>query len=76
VVRVPAGAVNFSFHHRVHTGSGAHPASYPMGARDSFPGVKRPGRKTDHSPLSSTEVKECVELYLHSPISLDGVVLR
>jgi hypothetical protein len=30
-------------------------------------GVKRPGRKADHSPPSSAEVKERVELYLHSP---------
>jgi hypothetical protein len=30
-------------------------------------GVKRPGRETDHSPPSSAKVKECVELYLHSP---------
>jgi len=30
------------------------------------PGVKRPGRETDHSPPSSTVVKECVELYFHS----------
>jgi hypothetical protein len=29
-------------------------------------GVKRPGRKADHSPPSRAEVKECVELYLHS----------
>jgi hypothetical protein len=28
-------------------------------------GVKRPGREADHSPPSSAEVKECVELYLH-----------
>jgi hypothetical protein len=26
------------------------------------------GREADHSPPSSTEVKESVELYLHSPI--------
>jgi hypothetical protein len=38
-------------------------------------GVKRPGRETDHSPPSSAEVKECQELYLHSPIRLHGVVL-
>jgi hypothetical protein len=25
------------------------------------------GREADHSPPSSAEVKECVELYLHSP---------
>jgi hypothetical protein len=42
-VRFPAGAGNFSLHHRVQTGSGAHPASYPMDARDSFPGVKAAG---------------------------------
>jgi hypothetical protein len=30
-------------------------------------GVKRPGREVDHSPPSSAEVKEYVELYLHSP---------
>jgi hypothetical protein len=35
-----------------------------------FLGVKRPGREADHSPPSSTEVKECVELYLHFPNTL------
>jgi hypothetical protein len=35
-VRFPAGAGNFSLHHRVYPGSGAHPASYPMGTKDSF----------------------------------------
>jgi hypothetical protein len=39
-VRFPAGAGNFSLHHRVQNGSGAHPASYPMGTRDSFLGGK------------------------------------
>jgi hypothetical protein len=38
-------------------------------------GVKRPGREADRSPPSSAEVKECVELYLHSPIRLHDVVL-
>jgi hypothetical protein len=38
-------------------------------------GVKEPVSETDHSPPSSAEVKECVELYLHSPIRLHGVVL-
>jgi hypothetical protein len=28
--------------------------------------VKRPGRKADQLPPSSAEVKECVELYIHS----------
>jgi hypothetical protein len=36
-VRFPAGAGNFSLHYRVQNGSEAHPASYPMGTRGSFP---------------------------------------
>jgi hypothetical protein len=39
-VRFPAGAGNFSLHHRVQNDSGAHPASYAMGTRNSFPGSK------------------------------------
>jgi hypothetical protein len=39
-VRFSAGAGNFSLHHRIQNGSGAHPASYPMGTRVSFPGGK------------------------------------
>jgi hypothetical protein len=66
-VRFPAGAGNFSFPHRFQNGSGAHPASYPMGNGALYPGVKRPGCEADHSPSSTAEVKECVELYLHSP---------
>jgi hypothetical protein len=42
-VRFPAGAGNFSLHHRVQNGSGAHPDSYPMGTRGSFPGGKAAG---------------------------------
>jgi hypothetical protein len=42
-VRFPAGALNFSLYHRVQNGSEAHPASYPMGKRDSFPGGKAAG---------------------------------
>jgi hypothetical protein len=65
-VRFPAGTGNFPLHHRVQNGSGAHPASYPMGSRGSVPGVKWLGREADHSPPSGAEVKEYVELYLHS----------
>jgi hypothetical protein len=39
----PAGAGNFCLHHRVQNCSGAHPASYPMGTRGSFPGGKAAG---------------------------------
>jgi hypothetical protein len=45
-VRLPAGAGNFSHHHRVQNGSGAHPSSYPVGTRGSFL-----GGEADHSPL-------------------------
>jgi hypothetical protein len=37
------GAGNFSLHHRLQNGSGANPASYPMGTRGSFPGGKAVG---------------------------------
>jgi hypothetical protein len=36
------------------------------GYRSSFPGLKRPGRSVTHSPLSSAEVKERVELHYYS----------
>jgi hypothetical protein len=40
------------------------------------PGALSLGVKTtEHSPPSSAEVKECVDLYLHSPERLHGVVL-
>jgi hypothetical protein len=39
----PAGAGNFFLCHRVQNGSGAHPASYPMGTRGSFLGSKAAG---------------------------------
>jgi hypothetical protein len=55
-VRFPAGAGNFSLHHRVQNGSGAHPASYTMGTAALSPEVKRPEREVDHSPPSSAVV--------------------
>jgi hypothetical protein len=49
-VRSPAEARDFYSSLFVQTGSGAHPASCPMGAGGSFPGSKaRPGRDADHS---------------------------
>jgi len=60
--------------HRVQTGSGAHPTSYPRGTGSSFPGGKVAG--TWSWPLTSfwCRSQECVELYLHSPIRLLDVV--
>jgi hypothetical protein len=42
-VRFPVEAGNFSLYHCVQNGSGAHPASCPMGTRGSFPGGKTAG---------------------------------
>jgi hypothetical protein len=66
-VRFPAAAGNFSLHHR--SSRALVPTQPPIQCIPEVLslGVKRPGRETDHSPPSSAEVKECVELYLHSP---------
>ena len=50
----------------VQSGRWAHPASYSMSV-GSFSGVKRPGCGFNHPPPSSADVKERVELHLHSP---------
>jgi hypothetical protein len=42
-VRFPAGAGNFSLLHSVQTGSGVHPASYPMSTGGSLPRGKAAG---------------------------------
>jgi hypothetical protein len=57
-VRSPAKAKDISSSLYVQTSSDAHPASCTMGTEGPFPGGKaRPGRNADHSPPSSTEVK-------------------
>jgi len=72
------GQGNFSIHHSVQAGSGAHSTSYIMDNGDLFLGVKRPVLDADHSPPSSAEAKECVLLYLHFPnkLSWPGVQLK
>jgi hypothetical protein len=65
-VPYPAGAGNFSLHHRFQNCSEAQPASYPTCFPRSFPG----GKATEAwswPPPSSAEVKEWVELHLYSP---------
>jgi hypothetical protein len=64
-VRVSVGSKIFSFL-VVQTGSGAHPASYPMGTRGSFSGGKAPRREADHSPPASAEVKK-MWIYTSTP---------
>jgi hypothetical protein len=46
------------------------PIQWVLGALSM--GVKRPGREANNSSPSSAEVKECVELYLHSPYVFMG----
>jgi hypothetical protein len=49
-VRSPAEEKDFSSSLCIQTSSEAHPASYPIGIRGSFPGGKaRSGRDADHS---------------------------
>jgi hypothetical protein len=47
---------NFSHLQNVQTGRGAHPALLFNGYRSSLRGLKRPGRKADHSQPSSADV--------------------
>jgi hypothetical protein len=57
--RFPAGDGNFSLLYCVQP-----PIQWVRGVLSLR--VKRPGLEADHSPPSSAEVKECVELYFHS----------
>jgi hypothetical protein len=60
-------AQDFSPLHVLQTGSGAHLAYYRMGNVGSFsPAVKRPGRKAEHSPPASTEIKNTC-IYTSTP---------
>jgi hypothetical protein len=52
---------DFSLLHNVQTGSEAHQASYPMGMITHLYLVPKP---------------KMVELYLHSPVRLHGIVLN
>jgi hypothetical protein len=74
-IRFPTGAGNFSLHHRFQNGSVAHPASYPMGTKGSFLGVKRPGCEADNSPPSNAEVKNAWSYNSTLSKRLHGVVL-
>jgi hypothetical protein len=47
----------FSLRHRIQTGSGAHPASYPMDIRGSYTGGRWAGRYADHSPSFRAKIK-------------------
>ena len=61
------------FSAQVHTGPGAHPAVCTMRIVSLSPGIKLSGRNINHSPPSSAEVEETVELYIYSPLVLHGL---
>jgi hypothetical protein len=71
-VRVPV-RVGYYPLHVAQTGSGAHPASYPIDTGVLSPGVKWPGREADHWTPTSAQVKN---LYIYSPVRLHDVVLN
>jgi hypothetical protein len=66
--------VGVRFSAPIQTDPGAYPASYTK-STGPFPGVKRPGRGVNHSPPSSAEVKERVDLYVYSPCGPSWPVL-
>jgi hypothetical protein len=65
----------FSLLRIVQTGSGAHPASYPMCTGGSFPGVKQQEHEADHSSQTSAEVKK-TWIYLSLAIHLHGIMFN
>jgi hypothetical protein len=74
-IRIPAGLGIFLFDNvsRPALRPTQPPIQWVPGALSL--GVKRSEREANHSPPSSAELKECVELYLQSPIRLHCVVL-
>jgi hypothetical protein len=62
---------SISFLYIVQTGSGTHPATYPIVPGALSSGVKRTGCEADHpTPIS------VVDIYTHSQIRLNGAVLN
>jgi len=57
-------------HHRVQTDSAAHPASYPMATRDSFPDGIVDVSWADHSPPFSVKIENAWNYASSSPYSI------
>jgi hypothetical protein len=66
----------YYYYYYYYTGSGVHPTSYKMDTGGSFQGVKQQGREAGHSPPTSAQVKKNVDLDIHSPLRLLGVMLN
>jgi hypothetical protein len=59
LISQPLYVMPFPVFHGPQTGSGTHPASYPMGTTGSSPEVKRQRREANRSATSSAEIKKC-----------------
>jgi hypothetical protein len=77
----------YLLHMRVNAGNFSHPAASRPALGPTQPpiqwvpravslGVKRPEHEADFTPPSSAEVKECMEIYLHSTPSWHGDQLK
>jgi hypothetical protein len=73
---IPGRAEQFSLRHSVQTLSGIHPVFYPMGTGDSSPVCRAAGGVKLTTHLHLVPRSRMMELYLHFPIRLDGVVLN
>jgi len=58
----------------VQTGLGPTQPTVKL-APSLFPGVNLLGRRVDHPPPSTAEVKEIVEIYFHSPCRYSWLVI-
>ena len=67
--RIPVGA---RFSAPIQNGTGAYSATYAMDIV-SFPGVNWPLHGVDQPLLSSAEVKERVDIYIYSPMGINGL---
>jgi len=56
----------------IQNGTGAYSATYAMDIV-SFPGVNWPLHGVDQPLLSSAEVKERVDIYIYSPMGINGL---
>jgi hypothetical protein len=73
-VQFPIGARNFSLLHNAQTGSGVYPDCYTVVIGGCFPEVKVPEGVKLTTHLQLVPMSKMVEVYLHSPIRLHGIV--
>jgi hypothetical protein len=72
-IRILVGPRDIFLLQNVQISSGAQPDSYSIGTRESYHGVKRPGREANHSPPCSLEVNNAWSYNFTSPIHIHGV---